>query len=55
MFDTVEFLIKALLAEKDELLAEIPSASRHRATVIRNEIAVCDSLIRRCEARRAVG
>jgi hypothetical protein len=55
MSDTVEFLIKALLAEKDELLAELPGASRRRATVIREELAVCDSLIRRAEARRGAG
>ncbi len=55
MSDTVEFLIKALLAEKEVLRAELPGSSRRRASVIRKELAVCESLIRRAEARRGAG
>jgi hypothetical protein len=48
-----KYLINTILAEKAELHAELPSARARRAKVIRKDIAACDSLIRRYQARPA--
>jgi hypothetical protein len=46
-FDPRKALHDALLAEKMELLAKLPTARGRRCLVIREEIAACDSLLAR--------
>jgi hypothetical protein len=46
-FDPLKVLHDALLAEKAQLLVELPDAAEPRLSVIREEIAACDSLLAR--------
>ena len=53
-FDPRKLLRDSLLAEKAQLLAELPQAAEPRLSVIREEIAACESLLARVRTRRLI-
>ena len=51
--ELLDLLAKAIQFEKDERLAELPRASEPRLSVIREDLAACDSLLSRLAKTRA--